>query len=86
MNGSDEPKSLAEESRELLYRMDERQESILNKVNEIQERTHEQDAVLDSHDKRISRNELILNALTFGLSGLLTAGLAKVVGVFDKVI
>lgn len=76
-----------EEEREILYRLDERTERIDKEMSQINERTtrvedrlQAHDAAIDDNRSDIRRNTTILNAVTFGLGGLLTAVYAKIQG------
>ena len=76
-----------EEEREILYRLDERTERIDGQMKRINQRTSRVEDRLESHDKAIERNQsdirrntTIINAVTFGLGGLVTATWAKLQG------
>lgn len=76
-----------ESERAILYRLDERTKRIDNRIGRVDERIDELDATLAQHDGRldtqqreIDRNTLIINAVTFGLGTAVATVTAKLHG------
>jgi|APHM01.1.fsa_nt_gi hypothetical protein len=66
-----------EEQREILYRLDERTERIDSRMERIDTRVEDQCGDISDNKKRITRNTMILNGITFGVGSIITAVLAK---------
>ncbi|WP_330630672.1 hypothetical protein [Halocatena halophila] len=72
------------------HRIDERTEQIDDRLGRmggrmvtIEDNIDKQDKRIDEIDKRSSRNQTILNAITFGISTTIAAILSKLGGLFN---